>query len=90
MECVVLILLSFISTHSSQVAPAFSFPIFFMVLWDFPRDRPWIYQTVLTFSAWQYAIYQIFFMYLCDYYGPSPAVPHGLFQCGTRDFLPTF
>ncbi|KAF7795011.1 hypothetical protein EIP86_006155 [Pleurotus ostreatoroseus] len=72
------------------IAPAFSFPILFMVLWDFPRDRPWIYQSVLTVSAWQYGVYQILFMYLCDYYGPSSAIPHSLFNCGNRDFLPTF
>ncbi|THG98478.1 hypothetical protein EW026_g3717 [Hermanssonia centrifuga] len=68
------------------IAPTFSFPIFFMVLYDFPRDRPILYQTVLTFSTWMYGIYQILFMFMCAYYGHHKAI----MSCGSKDFLATF
>lgn len=45
-----------------QVAPFFTFPLFFMVVYDFPRDRPWLYQIYLTFSTWVWSVYQILFM----------------------------
>jgi osomolarity two-component system, sensor histidine kinase SLN1 len=47
------------------VAPAFTFPLFFMVVYDFPRDRPMLYQTFLTVSTWMWGTYQLFFMYVC-------------------------
>lgn len=36
------------------VAPALTLPIIFMVMYDFPRDRPNTYQTVVCISAWSW------------------------------------
>ncbi|KAF8645083.1 hypothetical protein AX16_008141 [Volvariella volvacea WC 439] len=68
------------------VAPALSFPIGLMVIFDWPRDRPMLYQTVLLFSAWCWPFYQILFMYLCGFYRGTPR----LWDCSTRDFLGIF
>lgn len=68
------------------IAPAFTFPILFMVLWDFPRDRSWVYQIVLTISTWMWGVFQILVMYLCAYYGGHKRY----MWCGTKDFLATF
>ena len=78
------------ASHTRQFAPVFAFPIFFMVLWDFPRDRPILYQIILTIATWQYAIYQVLYIFLCGYYGNSHAIPTPVIWCGTKDFLPTF
>lgn len=70
MACVVL-LLSIVVTHdnilSLQVAPALTFPLFFFVAYDFPRDRPVFYQIYLTLSTWCWAWYQILFMSVTDF-----------------------
>lgn len=70
------------------IAPVSSFPILFMVIYDFPRDRPWIYQSFLVLATWSWAIYQVLFMYLCGFYDDGNA--HTYFVCGSKDFLSTF
>ncbi|KAI0091448.1 hypothetical protein BDY19DRAFT_983786 [Irpex rosettiformis] len=67
------------------VAPALTFPVFFMVVYDFPRDRPILYQIFLTFSTWMWSIYQLFYMFFCGFYGSSSH-----FSCENKDFLLTF
>ncbi|KAF9466167.1 hypothetical protein BDZ94DRAFT_1252261 [Collybia nuda] len=69
------------------VAPALSFPVVFMVMFDWPRDKPISYQIFLTVSVWSWSFYQIIFMYLCGYYSNAP---HKVFTCQGRDFLATF
>ncbi len=44
------------------VALVLSFAIPPMVIYDWPRDRNIIYQVVLVFAIWVWAIYQILFM----------------------------
>ncbi|KAF9494884.1 hypothetical protein BDN71DRAFT_1392461 [Pleurotus eryngii] len=65
------------------VAPALSFPVFFLALYDWPRDRPVLYQCFVAASVWMWATYQVLFMYLCGTYNKERA----LFDCGTRDFV---
>ncbi|KIP05565.1 hypothetical protein PHLGIDRAFT_128820 [Phlebiopsis gigantea 11061_1 CR5-6] len=67
------------------VTPAATFPLFFMVVYDFPRDRPVLYQCYLAFSTWSWSCYQILFMYLCGFY-----LNHPRFSCENKDFLTTF
>ncbi|KAH9945766.1 hypothetical protein B0H21DRAFT_693809 [Amylocystis lapponica] len=67
------------------VAPALTFPVFPMVLYDFPRDRSNLYQVFLVFSTWSWSIYQVLFIYLCGYY-----LSASHFTCGSKDFLTTF
>lgn len=69
------------------IAPAFSIPIILMVMYDWPRDRSNIYQTILTISIWCWPFYSVFFMYFCGYY---PKSPHVYLSCQGRDFLATF
>ncbi|KDQ49238.1 hypothetical protein JAAARDRAFT_43030 [Jaapia argillacea MUCL 33604] len=61
-------------------------PLPFLVMYDFPRDRPLFYQCYLVCSTWCWAIYQILFLYMCGYYNPN----RSLFTCGKKDFIGTF
>ena len=45
-----------------QIGPLLCIPLFFLVVYDFPRDRPWLYQTYLTISVWSWPHYTIAFM----------------------------
>jgi hypothetical protein len=52
-------------SHSSnlrQIGPLLCIPLFFLVVYDFPRDRPWLYQTYLGFSVWSWPLYTMIFM----------------------------
>ena len=44
------------------VAPIFTLPIPFFVIFDFPQTRPILYHTLVTFSSWCWSIYQIIYM----------------------------
>ena len=46
------------------IAPAFSFAIPPMVIYDWPRDRNCIYQIVLVVAIWMWSVYQILFMWV--------------------------
>ncbi|KIM44414.1 hypothetical protein M413DRAFT_442397 [Hebeloma cylindrosporum] len=65
------------------VAPILSLPAVFMVMYDWPRDRPYTYQVFLIVSIWCWSFYQIIFIIACGYYNP---IPH----CQGRDFMATF
>jgi len=52
-------------SHSSniwQIGPLLCVPLFFLVAYDFPRDRPWFYQTYLGISVWSWPLYTITLM----------------------------
>ncbi|TFK80701.1 hypothetical protein K466DRAFT_605115 [Polyporus arcularius HHB13444] len=68
------------------VALVLSFAIPPMVIYDWPRDRNIIYQVVLVFAIWVWAIYQILFIYLCGQYNPS----RSKFSCNGKDYLTLF
>ncbi|KAI1791886.1 hypothetical protein LXA43DRAFT_888392 [Ganoderma leucocontextum] len=68
------------------VAPAFSFIIPPMVIYDWPRDRTVIYQVVLVISVWIWSVYQIIFIYLCGQYNMA----HSFFSCHGKDYLTLF
>ncbi|GBE86745.1 hypothetical protein SCP_0906260 [Sparassis crispa] len=65
------------------VAPALTFPILPMVMYDLPRDNTIFYQIFLVFSTWSWALYSLLFMYLCGNYKQSLSI----FTCGNKDFL---
>ncbi|PPQ64353.1 hypothetical protein CVT24_008422 [Panaeolus cyanescens] len=65
------------------IAPVLSLPVVFMIMYDWPRDRPYIYQIFLTVSIWCWSFYQVIFIITCGYYSKVP-------KCGDRDFLATF
>jgi hypothetical protein len=67
------------------IAPLLTFPIFFFVIFDFPRDRPFIYQILVIISVYAWSIYQLLFIFLCGYYNHRPH-----FSCGSRDFIGIF
>ncbi|KDR80820.1 hypothetical protein GALMADRAFT_241276 [Galerina marginata CBS 339.88] len=68
------------------VAPLLSFPIVFMVMYDWPRDRPYTYQVFLIVSIWCWSFYQVIFIIVCGFY----TLPANHNHCGTRDFLGLF
>ncbi|KAI0058853.1 hypothetical protein BV25DRAFT_1918961 [Artomyces pyxidatus] len=68
------------------VAPAFTFPVLVMVMFDWPRDRANVYQFVLSISIWMWALYQVLFIFLCGKYNAKQS--H--FTCGDKDFLSMF
>ena len=45
-----------------QIGPLLCLPLFFLVVYDFPRDRPWFYQTYLALSVWSWPLYIVIFM----------------------------
>ncbi|KAG8718954.1 hypothetical protein FRC09_011833, partial [Ceratobasidium sp. 395] len=67
------------------VAPFLTAPLPVFITFDWPRTRPWIYQTWLGAAVWSWAFYNILFMHLCGVYGQPVH-----FQCGSRDFLVLF
>ncbi|KZT67331.1 hypothetical protein DAEQUDRAFT_729184 [Daedalea quercina L-15889] len=67
------------------IAPAFTFPIFVFVMYDFPRDRSTFYQCWVTFAIWQWAFYNVIMIRLCGYYHNAPVL-----ACQGRDFLTLF
>ncbi|KAH9479238.1 hypothetical protein JR316_0007826 [Psilocybe cubensis] len=65
------------------VAPFLSLPIVFMVMYDWPRDRPYFYQIFLVVSIWCWSFYQVIFIIVCGFYTAHP-------NCQNRDFMATF
>ncbi|KAG2345799.1 hypothetical protein BDR05DRAFT_988453 [Suillus weaverae] len=63
--------------------PAHTIPLLFLVVFDFPRDRPIPYQLLLMISTWSWCLYEIVTIYVCGYYSADNT-------CGTKDFLGTF
>ncbi|KAI0738700.1 hypothetical protein C8Q80DRAFT_1113412 [Daedaleopsis nitida] len=68
------------------ITPPLVFAIPPMVIYDWPRDRNTIYQSVLVFSTWVWSIYQVVFMYVCGQYNAS----HAFFSCNGKDYLTLF
>jgi osomolarity two-component system sensor histidine kinase SLN1 len=68
------------------IAPACTFPVLVLVIYDWPRDRPNAYQVVLAIATWSWAIYILLYILLCGQYNPN----FSLFSCGKRDFLGLF
>ncbi|CAA7265140.1 unnamed protein product [Cyclocybe aegerita] len=71
------------SNSAIQIAPVMSIPVVFMVMYDWPRDRPYVYQVFLLVSIWCWSFYQVIYILSCGYYSLHP-------NCGSRDFLSTF
>lgn len=71
------------------VAPVFTVPLVFLVIYDFPRDRPWCYQVYLAFCVWIWPLFQSISMRLCGFYDKNGG-SNRLYLCGTEDFLTTF
>ncbi|EJD07512.1 uncharacterized protein FOMMEDRAFT_150045 [Fomitiporia mediterranea MF3/22] len=69
------------------VAPVVTLPIPFLVMFDFARDRPYIYNTAVILSTWAWSVFQVVEIFLCGYYSGHSL--YGL-SCGTKDFLSLF
>lgn len=74
-----------------------------MVLYNWPRDHPILYQFTLTCSVWMWSLYQVLFMYvalyllyctvashLCSYLCGFYNLAHSVFPCNNRDFTGIF
>lgn len=53
-----------LSLTPQQVGPAISVPLVFLVIFDYPRDRSFFYQTYLLFAVWSWPLYQVAYMYV--------------------------
>jgi hypothetical protein len=42
-----------------QIAPASTFPVFMLVIYDWPRDHPIAYQVVLSISIWGWCVLEL-------------------------------
>jgi osomolarity two-component system, sensor histidine kinase SLN1 len=67
------------------IAPVLTFPVFFAVIFDWPRDRPFAYQFLLIISIYCWSIYLLVFIYLCGFYSHRSH-----FTCGSKDFIGVF
>ncbi|KAI9458429.1 hypothetical protein BJY52DRAFT_430616 [Lactarius psammicola] len=68
------------------IAPACTLPVLPVVIYDWPRDRPKVYQVILSISIWCWGCYQLLYIFLCGLYNPN----FSIFSCGRRDFLTMF
>ncbi|KAF9454372.1 hypothetical protein P691DRAFT_392673 [Macrolepiota fuliginosa MF-IS2] len=66
------------------VGPLLAFPVLWMVIYDWPRNRPILYQLFLLVAIWAWGFYFVLYIKICRFYaGPSSA-------CFSRDFLGLF
>lgn len=69
------------------ITPVLTFPLIIMVVYDWPRDRPLLYQTSLGAATWSWGCYQLVSIRLCGFYTThTPAI----YSCPNKDFLSTF
>ncbi|KAF8308343.1 hypothetical protein DL93DRAFT_2171193 [Clavulina sp. PMI_390] len=61
-------------------------PVPIMIIFDWPRKRPILYQSWLTVTLWTWAFYNLLTLRLCGYYPPM----HRFFTCGAKDFQGMF
>ena len=47
-----------------QIGPAISVPLVILVIFDYPRDHSFFYQTYLLFAVWSWPMYQLVYMYV--------------------------
>ncbi|KAJ4474814.1 hypothetical protein J3R30DRAFT_3295227 [Lentinula aciculospora] len=67
----------------SGVAPAFTLPIFVMIMYNWPRDRRVLYQSFVVFALWMWPFNLVLNMRLCGFYDSSIAV----ISCNGKDFI---
>lgn len=68
------------------IAPACTFAVLPVVIYDWPRDRPNVYQVIISISIWCWGCYEILYISLCGLYSPNSSI----FSCGKRDFMTMF
>lgn len=68
--------------YNYLVGPLLNVPLIVMAALDFPRRKPWIWQTWLFFAVVMGACANLIDMRICGYYTASP-------RCGRKDFQAT-
>ncbi|KAJ3889943.1 hypothetical protein GG344DRAFT_50604 [Lentinula edodes] len=73
---------------NAGIAPAFTVPIFVMIMYNWPRDHRLLYQFFVVFSLWMWYVYDwpfdlIITMRLCGFYDSSISV----ISCNGKDFI---
>ncbi|KAJ3873029.1 hypothetical protein F5051DRAFT_338320 [Lentinula edodes] len=73
---------------NAGIAPAFTVPIFVMIMYNWPRDHRVLYQFFVVFSLWMWYVYDwpfdlIITMRLCGFYDSSISV----ISCNGKDFI---
>ncbi|KAJ4475940.1 hypothetical protein C8J55DRAFT_122199 [Lentinula edodes] len=68
---------------NAGIAPAFTVPIFVMIMYNWPRDHRVLYQFFVVFSLWMWPFDLIITMRLCGFYDSSISV----ISCNGKDFI---
>ncbi|KAJ3903764.1 hypothetical protein F5879DRAFT_803012 [Lentinula edodes] len=73
---------------NAGIAPAFTLPIFVMIMYNWPRDHRVLYQFFVVFSLWMWYVYDwpfdlIITMRLCGFYDSSISI----ISCNGKDFI---
>ncbi|KAF5379640.1 hypothetical protein D9757_009182 [Collybiopsis confluens] len=71
------------------IAPAFTVPIFVMVMYSWPRDRGTLYQLSVTFALWMWSFILVINIRICGYYA-TPQFSGALVSCHGKDFINIF
>ncbi|KAF8825455.1 hypothetical protein HHX47_DHR6000052 [Lentinula edodes] len=68
---------------NAGIAPAFTLPIFVMIMYNWPRDHRVLYQFFVVFSLWMWPFDLIITMRLCGFYDSSISI----ISCNGKDFI---
>ncbi|KAF8270639.1 hypothetical protein EI94DRAFT_1770739 [Lactarius quietus] len=69
------------------IAPVCTFVVLPVVIYDWPRDRPNLYQLIISISIWCWcATRHMLVLSLCGLYNTNSSI----FSCGKRDFMTMF
>ncbi|KAG8985435.1 hypothetical protein FRB90_004704 [Tulasnella sp. 427] len=65
------------------VSPCLLIPLPIMIVFDWPKIYPRIYQSFMSLVVWSWYAYSLILLQLCGYYDKKEMV----FDCGSKDFL---
>ncbi|KAE9396812.1 hypothetical protein BT96DRAFT_977262 [Gymnopus androsaceus JB14] len=70
------------------MAPGITLPVFVMIMYNWPRDRPVLYQCYVALALWMWPYILIININICAFYVPHNA--GALLSCNGKDFINTF
>ncbi|KAG8974906.1 hypothetical protein FRC05_006583, partial [Tulasnella sp. 425] len=69
-----------------QISPCFVIPLPVMIVFDWPKTHPRIYQLFMSLVVWSWCAYALMLIQLCGYYNKAEMV----FDCKTKEFTGIF
>ncbi|KAG9016710.1 hypothetical protein FRB90_002391, partial [Tulasnella sp. 427] len=67
-------------------SPIFLVPLPVMIIFDWPKFYPRLYQVFMSIAVWSWCAYTLLLLQLCGYYDKTEMV----FDCGTKEFTGIF